>query len=316
MKLPHLLCLLMLACFSACSSLFPPANQKTSRADEAAKEEKEEKIEVQPKRRILVLNFLNRTGFQEEAVGPTVWETLKLSIAKNPQIVLVPESELGQKLPHTAESTDNDLAIIFRLARNHGIAGVLSGTVDEITVGEGGENVGLFRSREYTVRATVHMRLHDTRSELEIFNRTESAEITEELTTLFGSRTPTASDPERVKGAVAKAAEKLAAELPPYLKRVEWIGHVAKIDLHRYYINAGELSGIRVGQLLKVYGEGTPVKDDISHTFLGVAPGPFKGILKIVDYFGNDGAVAVVHSGAGFRERDRVEIISSPKNSP
>jgi hypothetical protein len=44
-----------------------------------------------------------------------------------------------------------------------------------------------------------------------------------------------------------------------------------------------------------------------------VAPGPFKGILKVVDYFGGDGAVAVIHSGAGFRERDRVEMLAAPE---
>jgi hypothetical protein len=299
----------------ACSSLFPPANQKVSRLDEEAKDPKEEKAELaMPKRRILVLSFLNRTAYQEEGVGNTAWDAMKRTLSQNPQIVLVPEAEFGQALPHNAESLEYDLAAIFRLARNQGIAGVLGGSVEDITVADAGEDVGLFRSRMYTVRATVRMQLYDTRSESEIFNRTMSDEVSEELTTLFGSRTPTASDPDRVRGAVAKTTEKLAGELPPYLKRVEWIGRIAKIDLHRYYINAGELSGIRVGQLMKVYGEGTPVKDEISNTFLGVAPGPFKGILKIVDYFGNDGAVAVVHSGAGFRERDRVEIISSPKN--
>ncbi len=310
-----LLALILGFALSGCSALFPHENQKTSRADEEAKEPKEEKAgNNQPKRRILVLGFLNRTAFQGEALEPVVWDVLKRAIAQNPQIVLVPESEFGQSLPHNPESSEYDLAKVFRVARNHGIAGVLGGVVEDIAVGEGGDDVGLFRSRQYNVRATMRMQLFDTRSELEIFNRTDSADVTEELTTIFGSRSPTASDPDRVKGAVQKASEKLAAELPPYLKRVEWIGRVAKIDLHRYYINAGELSGIRVGQLLKVYGEGTPVKDEISNTFLGIAPGPFKGILKIVDYFGNDGAVAVVHSGAGFRERDRVEIISSSKN--
>ncbi len=316
MKPFSLFSLLVLLALAGCSGLFPHENQKTSRLDEENKEAKEmiPAETAQPKRRILVLGFLNRTAYQEEAIGPAVLESLKRTLASNPQIVLVPESDFAERLPHNPESAEYDMPAVFRLVRNRGIAGVLGGAVEEIQVGEEGDDVGLFRSRQYTVRATVRVQLYDTRSELEIFNRTDTASVTDELTTMFGSRNPTASDPDRVKGAVAKASEKVAGELPPYLKRVEWIGRVAKIDLHRYYINSGELSGIRIGQLLKVYGEGTPVKDEINNTFLGVAPGPFKGILKVVDYFGNDGAVAVVHSGAGFRERDRVEIISSPKN--
>ena len=75
---------------------------------------------------------------------------------------------------------------------------------------------------------------------------------------------------------------------------------------------AGEMSGISRGQLLKVFGDGEPVTDLASQQFLGMAPGRFKGILKVVDYFGMDGAIAVIHSGAGFKEKDRVEIYSPP----
>lgn len=304
----------MAVALSACSSLFPRENTKLAKPADPAPAPEIAEANAPPKRRILVLTFLNRTPYQEEQLTPAVHEAIKRSVGSSSQVVLVPDAELGDKLPRIAESTEYDLPAVFRLARNHGIAGVLGGAIEDVTVSEGGDEVGLFRSKQYAVRATVQMRLYDTRSEIEIFDKTESAEVTEELTTLFGSRGPSAADPERVKGAVAKASEKLASELPPYLKRVEWVGRIAKIDLHRFYINAGELSGIRMGQLLKVYGEGTAVRDDSSNTFLGIAPGPFKGILKVVDYFGNDGAVAVVHSGAGFRERDRVEVLSSPKN--
>jgi hypothetical protein len=43
-----------------------------------------------------------------------------------------------------------------------------------------------------------------------------------------------------------------------------------------------------------------------------MAPGRFKGFLKVVDFFGEDGAIAIVHSGAGFQEKDRVEAYFPP----
>ena len=93
-------------------------------------------------------------------------------------------------------------------------------------------------------------------------------------------------------------------------KKIAWVGRIAKIDLHRYYINAGEETGLSVGQLLKVVGEGFPIRDNASGVNLGTAPGRFKGLLKVVEFMGKDAAVAVLHSGGGFREQDSIELYS------
>jgi hypothetical protein len=33
-----------------------------------------------------------------------------------------------------------------------------------------------------------------------------------------------------------------------------------------------------------------------------------KGSLEVISYFGQDGAIAVIHSGSGFKENDRIEM--------
>ena len=65
---------------------------------------------------------------------------------------------------------------------------------------------------------------------------------------------------------------------------------------------------VRVGDLLKVIDTGSEIYDPEIGYHLGRVAGKTKGTLEIISYFGNDGAISVVHSGAGFKESDRVEV--------
>ena len=123
-------------------------------------------------------------------------------------------------------------------------------------------------------------------------------------------REPLSYDADNAKNAAARALDKPLKELDQHLARLGWSGRIAKIDFQRYYINAGEVSGLSRGQLLKVYGEGPPIFDPESNIFIGKAPGTFKGVLRIIDFFGRDGAVAVLHSGGNFKEKDRIEAFN------
>ncbi|MBI1861876.1 MAG: hypothetical protein HYR96_13260 [Deltaproteobacteria bacterium] len=136
--------------------------------------------------------------------------------------------------------------------------------------------------------------------------------MTEELLKLYtAEREPLSYDADNAKNAAARALEKPLKDLDQHLARLGWSGRIAKIDFQRYYINAGEVSGLSRGQLLKVYAEGPPIFDPETNAFIGKAPGTFKGVLRIIDFFGRDGAVAVVHSGGNFREKDRIEAFNA-----
>jgi hypothetical protein len=70
----------------------------------------------------------------------------------------------------------------------------------------------------------------------------------------------------------------------------------------------GRISGVQVGDILKVVEDGNEIYDTELGYHVGKVQGRVKGTLEIVGFFGQDGAVSVVHSGAGFKENDRVEI--------
>lgn len=90
--------------------------------------------------------------------------------------------------------------------------------------------------------------------------------------------------------------------------KLEWVGRVARILDQKIYINAGRTSGIRVSDVLKVITEGSEIYDPETGSLIGISKGEVKGTIEIIDYFGPDGAIAVLHSGGAIHEGDYVQL--------
>lgn len=282
--------------------------------------QKEEKVSESTvrealKKRILVLPFLNKTPYGGKELSAHASGEVKSEIGKaSDQYVIVPEEEIDGYDEFVTPANQYNYKKIFERARAHGVSALVTGVIEDLNIQERGDEVGLFQTKYHTIDSQVRLNLFDAATERTLMSRVNEAEVTEEHTRFFSSnRSPDSYDSNRGSGAVSKALEKMFPYFMIQAKKISWVGRIAKIDLHRYYINAGEMSGISRNQLLKVFGDGEPIVDQQSNQFLGMAPGRFKGILKVVDYFGADGAIAVIHSGAGFREKDRVEIYSPPQ---
>jgi hypothetical protein len=256
-----------------------------------------------PKKRVLVVKTVNLSRYGGDELTSLATTMIKNAIAKVDDFTVIPQEEVEGSEEFVNAFNEIQLSRIYERSRQQGIAGVFTGTIQDLIIKETGDDVGLFRTRTYTVTATVKLSLYDVATQREISTRIGSGEVVEEHTDFFKT--------DRGKLAVTKGYDKILTNVQSFSRKVAWTGRIAKTDINRYYINAGEMSGLLRGTLLKVYGEGQPVVDPDTKTLLGLAPGRFKGLLKIVDYFGQDGSVAIVHSGGGFREKDRVEIFTS-----
>jgi hypothetical protein len=295
--------------FSGCANFITPIDMEALPKDKAAAGDLSK-----VRKKVLVLDFLNRSRHGGEELGKIPTEEMKAALGKIDDFTIVKQEEIEGYETFVDDIGEYNLHSIFERARSHNIAGVVTGVIRDINVHHEGEEAGLFRMREYTVEASLKISLYDPYTEHEIYTKVVSGESTDERTDFFNEKSIDDYDKQRAKLAVTRAMEKLYADLPSFADKIGWAGRIAKVDLHRYYINAGELTGLERGQLLKVYDEGQPIYDPDTKTLLGIAPGYFKGLLKIVDYFGQDGAVAVLYSGGGFKERDRVEIFSNVQN--
>lgn len=265
-----------------------------------------------PRHRVLVLPFLEERLDQPKGTSEVARQTVVRELLRTRQFVVVsPEDFPQDPKKFLTEENEYDLAQIAKLASSMGVAAVIEGKVLTIKAKRIGDSLGVIRSTKAQVSTQVRIRIYAGKNGKEILNEVRAAD-TEATTTRVAERgevsTNLSDDPELVRTAVRKA---FASAVPSVIRAVEklsWEGRVAAIAGERVFVNAGRLSGLQVGDILKVTDEGDDVYDPETGRFIGTAPGRLKGTIEVVSYFGKDGTIAVVHSGSGFQENDRVEL--------
>jgi len=257
------------------------------------------------KKRILILPFENTSEFPQEALYDAVQAEVKSAVVQNPQLALVeldafapPEMQMPGRLGQPS-------ARQLELAHLLGADAVITGTLKEFQVRQQADEIGILSSKRFEARARVFMRVTDVITQKELYGRDFVATANEERVESF-QRSVTAHT-ELGKSAVLKALRSLTSGISQVSSRIAWTGRIARVDFQKFFINGGRKSGVFPGLLLKVFSPATDVTDRATGMSLGIAPGRFKGYLKIVENFGDDASVAVLHLGAGFREEDIVE---------
>jgi hypothetical protein len=115
-------------------------------------------------------------------------------------------------------------------------------------------------------------------------------------------------DPKLIESVITEAFKSTVPRIVQSLEKLSWEGRVALVKGDRIYLNAGRISGLMIGDILKVSEEGEDVYDPDTGSLIGKVPGRLKGTIEVISYFGKDGSIGIIHSGSGFRENDRVEL--------
>jgi hypothetical protein len=115
-------------------------------------------------------------------------------------------------------------------------------------------------------------------------------------------------DPKLIQEVTQKAFQGTVGQIQRAIDKIDWEGRIALVKADRIYLNAGRLSGLQIGDILKVMEKGEEVYDPETGMLIGRVPGRMKGTVEIVSYFGKDGAIGIIHSGSGFEENDLVEM--------
>jgi len=197
---------------------------------------------------------------------------------------------------------------VSRVARGSGIAGFIRGEIHQIEIAEKKDPTGLIQSRDITVNLGVSYEMVDSASGRSLVTGNRKKTYVETRSEILGYATGLADADKKIRRMADSIALWMLKDLNPHSSKVGWSGRILKIEGARLYINAGRSSGLRVGDVLKVVETPRDVFDPQSGRFIGQAPGRVKGTCKVVEYFGLDGAVAMLQSGGGLLPGDRVEL--------
>ena len=268
-------------------------------------------VDSAPRKRIMILPFIDASGSRSVRTTQVAREALVRSLIKSDNFVVINNAEFPRDLNTYLNNGEYDVEGIAKIASGMGLSAIVEAKILEVKAKRVGDAVGLMREIRARMDATVGLRVAATKNGKVILAETRQATV-EDSTTRFAERALTdktlEEDPKLIEGAVTKAVYSTVPRIIQAVEKLSWEGRVALIKGDKIYLNAGRLSGLQIGDILKITEDGEDVYDPESGGMIGRVPGRMKGTVEVVSYFGKDGSVAVIHSGSGFRENDLVEL--------
>lgn len=271
----------------------------------------EKRSESGPRKRILVLPFLDEDPNRSPAFRERARQAFLMDLNRTGDVLAVDAMELKTNPSLSLKNGEYDFKNLSKESLDLGVMVMLEGRIQDLQVKRSADSVGIIRKMTTTFEAKVRVRLAHARGGREIFNTIKTVTVEQDNVRVAESVQSDRfirENPEVMQVIVKDAFLDFTPQILAALDKISWEGRIAAINGDRIYLNVGRQSGLQVGDLLRVAEDGDEVFDPESGRHLGRVPGRMKGTLEVISYFGNDGAISVIHSGAGFRENDRVEL--------
>ena len=265
---------------------------------------------LQPRKKVLVLEFWNDTPVKIDGLGKFVAEDLKRQLEASQRVIL-PESmlEVG-KTEDFVEGNRVKVSQLIREGRKLGVAVTIIGRIIRVALRQKGDEVGLFRQKQSLASIELEMKVFDVSAGREVYSGTKTREVANESVLLFGAE-DWDSPIFKIELAKGAARECITDMLPNILTAVDkmiWEGRVAKINGTKVYVNAGQLAGLATGDILRVFTPGDEIFDPVTGAQLGRGQGQLKGTLEVKEFVGTDGAMTLLHTGGNMKEGDIVQL--------
>lgn len=267
--------------------------------------------DISLRKRIMVLPFIDAAGSRDSRSSLTAREAFIRQLRKTDDFVVVANSDFPKDVSAFLKGQQYDLEAMAKVAAGMGVSAIIEGKIVDIRAKRIGDEVGLVRKIRARMNAKVQLRMVNTKNGSQLVDEMREAEV-EESTTRVAERSSSDrgldEDPILVEAVVIKAFGATVPRLMSAIEKLSWEGRVALVKGDRIFLNAGRLSGLQVGDILRISEDGEDVHDPENGSYIGRVPGRLKGTVEVISYFGKDGAISIVHSGSGFRENDLVEL--------
>ena len=264
-----------------------------------------------PRKRLMILPFLDANPARPQAVRDAARVEFIKDLNKTNAVIVIDSKELKIDLTKTQVSGEYSLEEVAKAAKDLGVAAVLEAKIVELTVKRKADEVGVFRQLKTVFECQARVRITSARSGKELFNTLKTVTIEESnvrVAEAVESDRFFQKNPEILENLVKETFLDFTPAILSTVDKLSWEGRIAMIQGERIFLNVGRVSGLLPGDVLKVSDEGDEVYDPQTGNYIGKVPGRLKGTLEVVSYFGQDGSIAIIHSGSGFKESDKVEL--------
>jgi hypothetical protein len=254
------------------------------------------------KKKVAILDFENKTTYQEEKIGEIAAKTFSDKIDSTQRVIISDKAVLTDLLQRQGARIENLLdPSVMKLAHQRvGVQAFTLGTVTDVSLlsskaSETSDEEVSFATARIEVRlidASTGNPLRTFIGRSPIFGTRESGEY---------------SRGKAVTRAIELSLDEILEGFIRQLDLLDWSTTVAKTEGDTLYLNAGKLSGLRIGDVFEIYEPGKEIIHPTTTLSLGWTTGQLKGAVRITDLFGVDAAAGKVVQGQGFNVNDIVK---------
>jgi len=301
--------ILMLGTLSAC--VMEPTDQPKIKKEIKDVNQVARKEDQGPRKRLMILPFLDVSPDRSQELRDEARTEFIRELNKTGDVIALDSKDLKLDTQKMIVNGEYNLADLAKQAQSLGVAALLEGKVIDLKVRRTSDPVGVFRQLKTTFECKVRVRIVSAHSGKELFNTLKTVTV-EESNVRVAENVNTdrflEANPEILANLMKESFLDFNDQIISTMDKMSWEGRIAAISGDRVFLNVGRISGLQIGDILKVSDEGDEIYDPQSGNYIGKVPGRLKGTLEVVSYFGQDGAICIIHSGAGFKENDRVQL--------
>jgi len=263
-----------------------------------------------PKLRVGVVNFQNRTPSRVLGVGEAAADILGTILQKTGRFIVIPQQDMQaimaqQRMGATGAINPETAA---KMGQIMGLNAIVTGAITAYSEAEEGTQFGIGGSKKQIARVTVDYRIVDTTNGVQLLADSGAGIYEKKVTTVLGMGSKASYDTDLRDGALRDALTKAMVNMMKQLGNRKWSGRVAKVSGTTLYINAGQKSGLNVGDKLDVYRAGEDIIDPDTKLKLGTTEDIIGGAVIIRNDVGDDLSMAQPTSGSGFQKGDVVRL--------
>ncbi len=173
----------------------------------------------------------------------------------------------------------------------------MTGSVSQFGVKTEGKDFIVSQSKQQIVECTVDVRVTDAETGQVILADSGKGVVRKASGKFLGMGNQSKYD-ETLEGEALRAAiVKFVDNIISQVNLKPWSCRVAAVEEGVVYLNAGQESGVQIGQKLKVFSQGKEIKDPTTGLVIGRTEKEV-GTLKVSSYFGDNGSIAAVLTGS------------------
>ncbi len=265
-----------------------------------------------PKLRVGVVNFQNKTPSKILGIGEAAADILGTILQKTDRFIVIPQQDidsiLAQQRMGATGIVNPDTAA--EMGQVLGLNAIVTGAVTAYSEAEEGSDYLVAKSKKQIARVTVDYRIVDTTTGVQLMADSGAGIYTKSISRVLGMGSKAGYDPDLRDGALRDALTKAMVNMMKKLGTRRWNGRVAQVDGRSLYINAGQRSGLNVGDKLKVFRPGKAIIDPVTKVKLGTTENLIGEAIIQQNDIGDamDLSIAEPTSGSGFAPGDIVKF--------